>query len=120
MFALRNINTDASVLALCQGMQHESSSALFRHEVAYILGQIQNPVSIPTLVAHLKDTNEDNIVRHESAEALGSIATENCRKVLEEYLRDDVRVVKESCMVALDIKDYVLSDQFSYTEKISA
>lgn len=45
------------------------------------------------------------MVRHEAAEALGSIATEECLPVLKEFAEDDSvpRVVKESCEVALDM-----------------
>ena len=47
MFSLRNINTDASSLALCKGFNDQS--ALFRHEVAYVLGQMCKTVTIPAL-----------------------------------------------------------------------
>lgn len=38
MFTLRNMNNDEAALALCEGFQ--DTSALFRHEVAYVLGEI--------------------------------------------------------------------------------
>ena len=45
------------------------------------------------------------MVRHEAAEALGGIATDECLPILKEYAeREDVpRVVRESCVVALDM-----------------
>lgn len=45
------------------------------------------------------------MVRHEAAEALGSIATGECLPVLEEFAKAEnvPRVVKESCIVALDM-----------------
>ncbi len=43
------------------------------------------------------------MVRHECAEALGSIATEDCLPVLHSFSKDSERVVKESCDVALDM-----------------
>ena len=43
MFALRNRNSEESVLALVAGFHDKS--ALFRHEIAYVLGQMQHPVS---------------------------------------------------------------------------
>ena len=112
------MNTPESVLAICEGMETEKSSALFRHEVAYVLGQMQLEASVPTLVSHLKDKNEYDIVRHESAEALGSIASPECRSILEEYRRDSAVVVRESCEVALDITDYVTATEFCYTESL--
>jgi len=42
MFALRNRGGAAAVGALCRGML-EGASALFRHECAYVLGQMAAP-----------------------------------------------------------------------------
>lgn len=43
-------------------------------QVAYVLGQLQNKSASATLVEVLKNTDEHPMVRHEAAEALGSIA----------------------------------------------
>ena len=48
------------------------------------------------------------MVRHEAAEALGAIGTEESEAVLKKYNEhsgEDI-VVRESCEVALDIIDY--------------
>ncbi|KAI6172170.1 Deoxyhypusine hydroxylase [Aphelenchoides besseyi] len=113
MFALRNLNTPESIKALAQGLYCEDS-ALFRHEVAYVLGQIQSPLTIKELSDGLRNPNENYMVRHECAEALGSIATEECEELLKEYAKDQERVVRESCEVALDMAEYEKSDAFQY------
>uniref|UniRef100_A0A915LT28 Small ribosomal subunit protein mS29 n=1 Tax=Meloidogyne javanica TaxID=6303 RepID=A0A915LT28_MELJA len=102
LFALRNLNTDAATKAIAKGLFSEDS-ALFRHEVAYVLGQIQSPVAISELKERLSSLDESGMVRHECAEALGSIGTEECRQILVEFLKDKERVVRESCEVALNI-----------------
>lgn len=117
MFSLRNIRTDASVLAIGAGLK--CGSALFRHEVAFVLGQLQEPCSIPFLAESLKDTNENEMVRHECAEALGAIGTDACSELLGEYLNDSKRVVKESCEVALDICEYENSAEFQYANVLA-
>ncbi|CAF2358195.1 unnamed protein product [Rotaria sp. Silwood2] len=109
LFALRNIGSDEAVLAIC-----EASSALFRHEIAFVLGQLQSISSIPALRQQLSILNENYMVRHECAETLGSIGSDECRHILETYLNDKERVVRESCEVALDISDYVNSTDFQY------
>lgn len=43
-------------------------------QVAYVLGQLQNKSASAALSRILKDVNEHPMVRHEAAEALGSIA----------------------------------------------
>uniref|UniRef100_A0A914CVY3 Deoxyhypusine hydroxylase n=1 Tax=Acrobeloides nanus TaxID=290746 RepID=A0A914CVY3_9BILA len=113
MFTLRNINTDESIKALAQGLYCEDS-ALFRHEVAYVLGQIQSPLVVKELTDRLRKVDENCMVRHECAEALGAIASPECQKILEEYVKDSERVVRESCEVALDMLSYENSDEFQY------
>lgn len=92
------------------------NSALFRHEIAYVLGQVQSPVCIPELIERLELAEENEMVRHECAEALGSIAHDRCREVLEKYVKDNARVVKESCEVALDMCEYENSPEFQYAD----
>lgn len=46
------------------------------------------------------------MVRHEAAEALGSIATPEVLEVLEGFKKDEETVVRESCEVALDMYEY--------------
>ena len=115
MFALRNIGTKEAVLALSEVLLHDPS-ALFRHEVAYVFGQMQSPDSVPALLSALENKNELYMVRHEAAEALGSIATSECLPILRKFREDDERVVKESCEVALDMYDYENSDEFQYAD----
>lgn len=43
-------------------------------QVAYVLGQLQNKAASAALSAILGNVNEHPMVRHEAAEALGSIA----------------------------------------------
>ena len=73
LFSLRNINTTEAVLAVCDALN--TGSDLFRHEVAFVLGQMEHPASVPALVKALQDTTQHAMVRHEAAEALGSIAS---------------------------------------------
>jgi len=115
MFTLRNINTDESALALAAGLDCQDS-ALFRHEIAFVLGQMQKPVTVDKLAQSLAQKTENEMVRHECAEALGAIATDEANDILKEYLTDDQRVVRESAIVALDVSDYNNSEQFQLLE----
>ncbi|KAI6184087.1 Deoxyhypusine hydroxylase [Aphelenchoides bicaudatus] len=115
MFALRNINTPESIKALAQGLFCEDS-ALFRHEVAYVLGQVQSEVAIPELRSRLCKADENCMVRHECAEALGAIGTDECEALLKEYAKDGERVVRESCEVGLDMAEHEKSGSFQYAK----
>jgi deoxyhypusine monooxygenase len=115
MFTLRNINSDESILALGEGL-HCPDSALFRHEIAYVLGQIQSPLSIKDLAIGLKNDKENCMVRHECAEALGAIATPECEELVREYAKDIDQVVRESCEVAIDMSEYEKSGNFEYAK----
>lgn len=79
---------------------------------------MQEEASVPYLIKSLQDDTENEMVRHECAEALGSIATEECQRVLENYVKDEKRVVSESCVIALDICDYETSGEFQYADAL--
>lgn len=91
-----------------------SGSALLKHEVCYVLGQMQEPSVVCALQATLEDISEHAMVRHEAAEALGSIAGPGCKPLLEKYVLDVDPVVAQGCVVALDILDYEQSGAFQY------
>ncbi|XP_040273686.1 deoxyhypusine hydroxylase [Bufo bufo] len=112
MFALRNIGGNEAVLALTDGLQ--CGSPLFRHEIGYVLGQMQHKAAVPGLAAALDRLEENPMVRHECAEALGSIALEDCLKALRTHIGDQEQVVRESCEVALDMYEYENSGDFQY------
>ncbi|CAG2102184.1 unnamed protein product, partial [Medioppia subpectinata] len=90
----------------------------FRHEVAYVLGQMQNPSTVTQLAANLADFDENEMVRHECAEALGAIATNDAQQELNKYIKDSQRVVRESVEVALDMSDYNNSEEFQYANAL--
>lgn len=51
--------------ALWLGKGFSDPSALLKHELAYVLGQINDPSAIPILSNILADKEEDPMVRHE-------------------------------------------------------
>lgn len=118
IFSLRNINTPESAKVLAKGLRCPSS-ALFRHEVGYVLGQMASGNVVRELAETVRDTAENEMVRHEAAEALGSIATDEAVQVLQEYLHDFSVVVKESCEVALDLCEYEQSSEFQYADALN-
>jgi len=119
MFSLRNKADDVSVKALASGLN--CTSALFRHEVAFVLGQVASPCAVAELVDRLRDAQENPMVRHECAEALGGIASPgvDVETELAMYLSSDQpAVVRESCVVALDMADYNNSTEFQYANSL--
>jgi deoxyhypusine monooxygenase len=139
MFALRNRGGSECVQALVDGFHDES--ALFRHEIAYVLGQMQDAVAVPGLMEvctcalsavgfrrcgltlfrvamrQVLKADTNPMVRHECAEALGSIADDDCLPTLQSYAKDDEQVVKESCVVALDMHEFESSNEFVTLEQ---
>jgi deoxyhypusine monooxygenase len=116
MFRLRDIGTDEACLALATGFN--DSSALFKHEIAYVFGQLSNPVTVPSLIEVLKRTEEAPMVRHEAAEALGSIATDEVLPILQAFAKDDDEVVRDSAIVALDMYEYENSGELEYVTAV--
>jgi deoxyhypusine monooxygenase len=113
LFALRN-RGGAAVAPLLAEVLESSGSALLKHEVCYVLGQLQEPEAAAALERTLADRTQHAMVRHEAAEALGSIAGPEGRERLEQYAADADPVVAEGCLVALDILEYEQSGAFEY------
>lgn len=120
MFALRDLSSPPNIStaipavhALARGF--DDPSALFRHEIAFVFGQLSHPASIPSLVKALSDTKEASMVRHEAAEALGSLGEEEgVEEILRRFLDDREEVVRESVVVALDMAAYERSGEAEY------
>ena len=87
------------------------SDALFRHEVAFALGQMRAKEATQTLIAVLKNQNEHGMTRHECAEALGAIADETSLEVLRD-MREDAkhREVRETASLALRRVEHVVGN----------
>lgn len=86
--------------------------------MAFVLGQIASPVSVPALSEALADRVQHEMVRHECAEALGGVATEDCYTVLSYFLADTSALVRESCEIALDMCEYENSPEFQYANTL--
>ncbi|MEA3190336.1 MAG: deoxyhypusine monooxygenase [Thermoplasmata archaeon] len=112
VFALRNRGGAEAVEALAAAFA--DPSALLRHELAYVLGQMGDPHAVPFLTEVLAKPHEHVMVRHECAEALGAIGELASVPVLERFLHDPNPEVSESCEVALDLIAWVHSRQFEY------
>ncbi|MCJ1409304.1 deoxyhypusine hydroxylase [Ptychographa xylographoides] len=120
MFALRDLASPPdlptavpAVFALASGFS--DPSALFRHEIAFVFGQLSHPASIPSLVTALSDTEEESMVRHEAAEALGSMGDEEgVEDILKRFLNDPEQVVRDSVIVALDMAEFEKNGELEY------
>lgn len=144
LFSLRNaavVSTNDSTLpsshfsdvveALSESLA-APGSALLRHEVAFVLGQLSITRTGNALIERLNDHQEAPMVRHEAAMALGEVAGsaedeegdggENslamrARQALLMGCKDPEPVVRDSCALALDMADYVASnDRFQFAE----
>ncbi|WFD31728.1 deoxyhypusine monooxygenase [Malassezia sp. CBS 17886] len=83
------------------GKGFSDDSALLKHEMAYVLGQIQDTRALPVLEAVLADEKEHAMVRHEAAEAMGAISSPEALPVLRRYLDDADVSIRETCHLAV-------------------
>ncbi len=113
VFALRNRGGPEAVEALAAAFA--DPSALLRHELAYVLGQMGDAHAVPFLTEVLRKPHEHVMVRHECAEALGAIGQQESVPVLQEFLNDPNPEVSESCEVALDLITWVNSKDLEYS-----
>lgn len=120
MFSLRDLASPPdlptavpAIHALAKGFA--DPSALFRHEIAFVFGQLSHPASIPALAAALGDLEEASMVRHEAAEALGSLGEEEgVEDILKRFLEDKDTVVRDSVIVALDMAEFEKGGEVEY------
>ena len=95
-------NDDPAFLAAAKTTRLRAD-ALFRHEVAFALGQMQSKKATSALIYVLKNECEHGMTRHECAEALGAIGDESAVDVLREMHEDETqcREVRETASLAL-------------------
>lgn len=107
---------------IAEAMEHDQKSAVFRHECAFVLGQIQVPFTADSLSRVIRNVKEESMVRHEAAFALGSVGSTDPRlsasdgednkddvqrirklaiETLTEFSKDPDIIVAESCVVGL-------------------
>jgi len=92
---------------------HCESSALFRHEIGYVLGQILSGDCLnkdlmtkleESLFKSVQISDEHEMVRHESAMALGELETDETKKLLGQWSKfDECPMLADSCKVALSM-----------------
>merc|ERR1712150_118828 len=108
LFTLRNNGSAEAVKIMGNILIHETSSTLLKHEIAYVMGQLQHVDSLQYLEKSLRNKQEHAMVRHESAEALGALKEicANVTWILQDFLQDESDIVRESCEIILDECDY--------------
>ena len=67
-FNLRTNGSEESASIIAEALVNKNDSSLMRHELAYILGQMQHSHVCDILIRILEEESEDILVRHESAE----------------------------------------------------
>lgn len=112
MFYLRDCGTEKAKKFLIDAFKDES--ALLKHELAFIMGQMRMDEGIEVLNKVMNDGNEHGMVRHEAAEALGAIATDDCYRYLQKNIDSDCDILRESVLVALDVLHYENGEEAEY------
>ena len=115
-FYLRTIGTIEAAEVIAEALRLPDS-ALMRHELAYILGQMQHKELCSTLSTILEDETDDVLVRHEAAEALGAIGDVSSLEVLGKYCDHSAPEIKETCRIAIDLIEWKQSEEKRLVEK---
>ena len=104
MFTLRDLGCAAS---LARALAADASSACLRHELAFVLAQLEDEATAPTLIAALANTSEHGVVRHEAAIALSAMGgNPEAKPALLRGLQDPDPMVHESCAASLSTMAY--------------
>lgn len=108
LFSLRNCANPSALDPLMYALR--DGSALFRHDVAFALGQRQDREAVQALIAVLNNGTENSMVRHEAAEALGAIGTAECLQPLRDHETSDVQEVADTCVLARQRVEYMAAN----------
>jgi len=104
VFTLRSIKTDRAVVALKPALV--DPSVLLAHEVAYVMGQMQNPSAVPFLISTLENPGLNPMVRHEAAEALGALGGEQALVSLKQWATSEIPEVRDTCLIAIALLEW--------------
>ena len=107
LYLLRDKADGISLVMLTRVMektQRQFTSALLRHEVAYIFGQLEekldNPYSKAVLAQLIKDPDEEAVVRHEAIMAFAEVF--GATQEIVELRSDPLPLVAESAFVVIN------------------
>ena len=103
LFTLRNLGGNQSIEFINKALLNDES-ILLKHECCYCLGQMNDKNAIDYLINILDNKEENEIVRHEAAEALGNLLEdqENLVDKLRVHLKDESHIVNQTCELALE------------------
>lgn len=105
VFQLKNIGTDEAIKCMMAGYEHCGNSILLKHELLYALGQL--PPTSYALVRHflitkMEDEGENNLSRHEAAEALSNYFDPLILEYYEKHLHSPCKELQYTCMIAVE------------------
>ena len=100
LFTLRNVSGDQSISWISKTLL-EDQSPLLKHECAFCLGQMQDPLANQVLEQVLGNMDEHCMVRHEAGEALAAIGTPSSLEILRKYSTDPVIEVAQTCQLGV-------------------
>lgn len=99
LFNLRSLNTPESSIGIQKLLS--GTSVLLDHEIAYVLGQMQQPNSVEFLIQLAADNSANPIVRHEAIEALGNFSDPSLVQFIEPFTENKCKIISESAILAI-------------------
>jgi deoxyhypusine monooxygenase len=120
MFTLRELYTEESCVAIASTLLPEHADkcgALLKHEVAFVLAQMENvyKAAVPYLLTACTNPEEAAICKHESLVAVGEMIDDKAQ--IEHLLEHHDPIVAESCAVALNNMKNRLAEQAFWAAK---
>ena len=92
-----------AVEALIKAFDLENKSDLIRHEICYVLGQLnksaEHTQKILEFFERILKEDYPEIVLHEAAEALGNVSNENNIALLDRFSEKKDGIIYETCFL---------------------
>ena len=91
---------------------YSSKSALLKHEIAYVMGQMQDAHAVPDREARGHGRGPHGETR--GCRGARRHRGQGCHDNAKRFVSDPEPVISESCEVAIDLLEYVASKSLDY------
>lgn len=126
LFCIKAFNEVEAIDALIRAFHKEERSQLLKHEMCYVLGQMnKTPQHVEKIQAFLEEVIDEknkyeDIVVHEAVEALGNLSQEQTLKLIERYQdpSQTCQMVYETCFLAKELINWNKETDFGAKERL--
>ena len=122
LWCLRTVGTMEAVEACCVAFDLEPKSDLLKHEICYVLGQMDKTPEMlkksQAFLEHIVTGEHSKVVYHEAFEALGNLNQETTWELFKKFDNDESTLILETNYLAKKLMQWKTATENGKTEGI--